>query len=68
MRVDLPHPLAGAVPQVRAPLVFSASPLAYDRPPPLLGEHTATVLRETLGLADDAIAALAGRNVIQVQA
>jgi crotonobetainyl-CoA:carnitine CoA-transferase CaiB-like acyl-CoA transferase len=68
MRVDLPHPLAGTVPQVRAPLVLSATPLSYDRPPPLLGEHTASVLRETLGLADDAIADLAARNVIQIRA
>ena len=45
MRIDLPHPLAGSVPQVRAPLGFSATPLDYRQPPPLLGEHTAEVLR-----------------------
>ena len=37
-------------------------------PPPLLGEHTAAVLRERLALADDAIAALAARGVIGVRA
>ena len=61
---DLPHPLAGTVPQVVAPLRFSATPLAYDAPPPLLGEHTAAVLREALGYDDAAIAALAARGVI----
>jgi crotonobetainyl-CoA:carnitine CoA-transferase CaiB-like acyl-CoA transferase len=66
LRRDLPHPLAGSVPQVRAPLDFSATPLRYDRPPPLLGEHTAAVLRDRLGLTTDAIAALARRNVIQI--
>ena len=67
MRMDLPHPAAGSVPQVRTPLGFSATPLGYDRPPPLLGEHTAAVLRERLGLADDAITALARRDVIQIR-
>ena len=67
MRIDLPHPLAGAVPQVRTPLVFSATPLGYDRPPPLLGEHTADVLQGRLGLAADEVAALARRNVIQIR-
>ena len=67
LRLDLPHSLAGTVPQVRAPLGFSATPLCYDRPPPLLAEHTASVLRERLGLAPDDIAALARRNVIQVR-
>jgi glutaryl-CoA transferase len=67
MRKDLRHPLAGTVPQVRTPLEFSATPLGYDRPPPLLGEHTAAVLRERLGMSDDAIAALAARDVIQLR-
>jgi formyl-CoA transferase len=66
-RMDLPHPLAGTVPQVGAPLRFSASALSYDRAPPLLGEHTAEVLRDRLGMSDAAIAALAARDVIQVR-
>ena len=40
----------------------------YERAPPLLGEHTAAVLRERLALDDDAIAALAARGVIEVRA
>ena len=51
MKLDLPHPLAGTVPQVGNPLQFSATPIAYDRAPPLLGEHTAAVLRERLAHA-----------------
>jgi crotonobetainyl-CoA:carnitine CoA-transferase CaiB-like acyl-CoA transferase len=42
----LPHPLAGTVPQVVSPMRFQETPLSFDRPPPLLGEHTEEILRE----------------------
>jgi formyl-CoA transferase len=64
MSRDLPHPLAGRVPQVVAPVKLSGTPLAYDVPPPLLGEHTAAVLRERLGFSDARLAELAERGVI----
>ena len=67
MRRELPHALAGTVPQVRAPIAFSATKLDYDRPPPLLGEHTAVVLRDRLALSPDAIADLAARGVIELR-
>jgi crotonobetainyl-CoA:carnitine CoA-transferase CaiB-like acyl-CoA transferase len=66
MQFALPHPLAGTVPQVGNPLRFSATPIVYDRPPPLLGAHTAAVLRERLALTDAAIALLAARGVIEL--
>jgi crotonobetainyl-CoA:carnitine CoA-transferase CaiB-like acyl-CoA transferase len=43
---ELPHPTAGRVPQVASPLNFVNEPLAFDRPPPLLGQHTEEILRE----------------------
>jgi len=64
MKRDLSHPLSSTVPQVRTPLGMSATPLACDRAPPLLGQDTADVLRERLGLDDAALARLAARNVI----
>ena len=67
LRMDLRHPLAGSVPQVGSPIGFSASVPAYELPPPLLGEHTAVVLRDRLALPDDAIFDLAARGVIQLR-
>jgi crotonobetainyl-CoA:carnitine CoA-transferase CaiB-like acyl-CoA transferase len=64
MRVDLAHPLAGTVPQIRTPLGLSGTPLAYDRAPPLLGADTADVLRERLGLGERELQDLASRGVI----
>ena len=66
MRLDLSHPLSGTVPQVGNPLRFSATPVAYTRAPPLLGEHTAAVLRERLGLSEQRLAELAARGVVGV--
>jgi formyl-CoA transferase len=64
MKLDLPHPLSGSVPQVRAPLRLSGSPLSYAAPPPLLGQHTKDVLRTRLGLDAAALRRLAARGVI----
>jgi formyl-CoA transferase len=68
LKFELPHPLAGRVPQVGLPFAMSASAPAYGRPPPLLAEHTKAVLHARLGLALDAIDELARRGVIQVRA
>ena len=67
LKFDLPHALAGVVPQVSVPLKCSATPLAPTRPPPLLAEHTAAVLRERLQLSDHEIARLAAAGVIAVR-
>ena len=64
MKLDLPHPLAGSVPQVRAPLRLSGSPLSYAAAPPLLGEHTAHVLHDRLGIGDARLTDLAARGVV----
>ncbi|MGE8657416.1 MAG: CaiB/BaiF CoA transferase family protein [Achromobacter sp.] len=59
MKRELPHPTAGTVPMAASPLKFSGSPVQYRRPPPMLGEHTAQVLSEKLGLSAAEIQALA---------
>jgi crotonobetainyl-CoA:carnitine CoA-transferase CaiB-like acyl-CoA transferase len=42
---DIPHPLSGTVKQVVSPLNFRDAPLAFDKAPPLLGEHTEEILK-----------------------
>jgi len=66
MRIDLPHPQAASVPGVRAPLRLSGSPLSYAAPPPLLGEHSRSVLRDRLGVDDVSLAGLIARGVVGV--
>ena len=68
MKIDLPHPLAGSVPQVRAPLRFSGSPLSYTAAPPVLGQDSRDVLRTTLGIGEAAFADLVQRGVVGVPA
>ena len=46
------------VPTVANPVSFAATPVRYDRAPPLLGEHTEEVLREWLGYSAEMIAEL----------
>jgi len=64
LRVDLPHPLAGTVPQVASPMRLSATPVEYRLPPPLLGEHTDEILASLLGLPAERIARLRHDEVI----
>ena len=64
MLLHMPHPTVGEIPQVANPVRFSASPVQYQRPPPLLGEHTAEVLRDVLQMDEQGIAELRQRKVI----
>jgi formyl-CoA transferase len=60
----LPHSTAGEIPTVANPIGFSQTAVSYRRAPPVLGEHTAEILTEELGLSDEEIAALARAGVI----
>jgi crotonobetainyl-CoA:carnitine CoA-transferase CaiB-like acyl-CoA transferase len=46
LRLDLEDAQGNVLPSVRSPMLMSATPLAYRRPSPRLGEHTAEVLEE----------------------
>ena len=64
MLLRQPHASAGTVPQVANPVKFSATPVAYRRAPPVLGEHTDEVLREVLSLGDAELDGLRADKVI----
>ncbi len=64
LRRDVPHSRLGHVPSVASPLRLSDSPVAYDRGPPLLGEHTDEVLAEQLGFDAGKLKSLRERGVI----
>ncbi|HYH42141.1 MAG TPA: CaiB/BaiF CoA-transferase family protein [Burkholderiales bacterium] len=64
MKIDVPHPLSGSLPLVANPIKYSRTPLNYDIPPPLLGEHTEEVLRALLGKTDDEISTLRQQRII----
>ncbi len=63
MLIDLPHPTAGSVPQIRSPMRFAEAELVFDRAPPLLGQHTTEVLAG-LGFDEERIARWARDGVI----
>ncbi|WP_372867028.1 CaiB/BaiF CoA transferase family protein [Pseudomonas sp.] len=64
LRVELPHPLAGSVPQVASPIRLSATPVQYRNAPPLLGEHTEQVLQQWLGMSLEQIDQLRQAGVL----
>ena len=66
MTVDLPHPAAGGKPTrlIASPIKLSETPVEYRRAPPTLGEHTAEVLQELLGLGESEVRALRERGIV----
>jgi crotonobetainyl-CoA:carnitine CoA-transferase CaiB-like acyl-CoA transferase len=59
----IPHPTAGAVPNIESPLSMGLTPIVDPVAAPLLGQHTNEVLRKTLGYDDSQIAKLADAGV-----
>lgn len=64
LRLDVAHPSGGTVPMVANPIRLSATPPAYDRAPPLLGQHTDEILRERLDMSDERITGLRRNGVV----
>ena len=64
VRIELDHAAAGKMPLVASPMRFSATPLEYHLPPPLLGEHTDQILKTLLKLDETGIAKLRADGVI----
>lgn len=64
LAMQLPHVLAGLVPQVASPIRLSKTPVEYRNAPPLLGEHTRQVLEQVLGLKAATVEALRRSGVV----
>ncbi len=64
MVVQVPHPTAGTIRMAGLPVKFSGTPASIRLAPPLLGQHTAEVLRSWLKLDDSAIDDLKSKGVI----
>ncbi|WP_343351436.1 CaiB/BaiF CoA transferase family protein [Pseudomonas sediminis] len=64
LRLDLPNALGSRTPQVASPLRLSATPVAYRSAPPLLGQHTDSLLQRLLGMSETQIAELREAGVL----
>jgi crotonobetainyl-CoA:carnitine CoA-transferase CaiB-like acyl-CoA transferase len=63
---QIPHPLAGTVPNIETPLRMGMTPVADPVAAPTLGQHTKEVLQKTLGYDEARIAALAEIGVFGI--
>lgn len=67
MEIEMPHPLSPApVHLVGSPFKLSGTPVSYDLPPPVCGQHTREILRDVLGLDDAKIEELASAGVLEI--
>ena len=58
----LEHPSAGPVPIIANPIRLSRTPPVHSLPPPTLGQHTAQVLADVLGMTSNEISRLCPAN------
>jgi crotonobetainyl-CoA:carnitine CoA-transferase CaiB-like acyl-CoA transferase len=64
LKIEMPHPLSGTMAGVASPMRLSETPVTYDMPPPLLGQHTREVLSGVLGVSDKELDRLTARKII----
>jgi len=64
MVVEVQHPVAGALRMLGRPIKFPGAMQAPLEPPPMLGQHTAEVLRREIGLTEEQIDRLRDLGVI----
>ncbi len=58
------HPVRPGLRLVASPMKLSGTPVRHDLPPPQLGQHTAEVLGQVLGMDEGQVAALRKQAVI----
>jgi crotonobetainyl-CoA:carnitine CoA-transferase CaiB-like acyl-CoA transferase len=59
--VQIEHPAIGTAKSIANPIRFSNTPVSYRLPPPLLGEHTSTIL-QSLGYTADEVKSMAAES------
>ena len=64
MFVTLPHPTAGDMKICGNQIKLSETPVQFQRPAPLLGQHEEEILHEMLGLNADEVKALKEEGVL----
>lgn len=64
LKVEIDHPSAGRISLLASPLQIPTAPATVRLPPPLLGQHTAAILSEDLGLSAPEIDNLRASGVI----
>jgi formyl-CoA transferase len=62
--VHFDHPALGEIGCLASPMRLSATPVRYDRRPPMLGENTRQVLQDLLGLSDETLDTLQTQGAI----
>jgi crotonobetainyl-CoA:carnitine CoA-transferase CaiB-like acyl-CoA transferase len=63
--IHMNHPAAGDIPLVASPIRMSGTPVQYRMAPPQLGQDTADVLRDLLGMPADRIASMTKEGIVQ---
>ncbi|HVO95070.1 MAG TPA: CoA transferase [Terriglobales bacterium] len=64
MLMEVDHPTAGKIPMAGIPVKFSVTPASVRLPPPLLGEHNGEILKDWLGMSDEAIDELKSEKIL----
>ena len=64
MFVTVPHPTAGDMKIAGNQIKLSETPVQFERPAPLLGQHTAEILKEQLGYDEATVEALKAEGVL----
>jgi crotonobetainyl-CoA:carnitine CoA-transferase CaiB-like acyl-CoA transferase len=62
--VEVEHPRAGVIKQIRSPIKLSHTPLNKMNPPPMLGEHTEEILKKYAKYTDVEIRTMREKGII----
>lgn len=62
---EVDHPIAGKIKLVGPPVTYSYATNIVRSPPPMLGQHTAEVLRNILKYSNDKIENLIAQEIVQ---